>query len=166
LVPFSATARSLFADYEQTIIDRQNAMDQAVLADMMNRSREIAMRLSLIVAHSLGEREINEIAAQWAIDYVDFYLRQTLEAMAVNISEGGTDEIRKKIAQAIQDAGSAGLKISELIKNVPKLGNLKKHERDGALAMVCEDFPVERLVQTPEGGKGRPAIIHRWIGEA
>lgn len=165
-VPFSAKAHSLLREYEQTIIDRQNAMDQPALADMMNRSREIAMRLSLIVAHSLGEREINEIAAQWAIDYVDFYLRQTLEAMAINISEGGTDEIRKKIAQAIQEAGSAGLKISELIKNVPKLGNLKKHERDGVLAMVCEDFPVERLVQTPEGGKGRPAIIHKWIGEA
>ena len=167
VVPFSAEAHGLFREYEQTLIDRQNAMDeQGGLSDMMNRSREIAMRLSLIVAHSLGEREISEIAAQWAIDYVDFYLRQTLEAMAVNISEGDTDEIRKKIAEAIQKAGSVGLKISELIKQVPKLGNLKKHERDGVLAMVCEDFPVERLVQTPEGGKGRPAIIHRWIGEA
>lgn len=165
-VPFSARAHDLFSDYERTIIDRQNAMENASLEDMMNRSREIAMRLSLIVAHSMGEGEISEVAAQWAIDYVDFYLRQTLEAMSVNISEGGTDELRKKTAEAIKSAGSAGLKISELIKIVPKLGNLKKHERDGLLSMVCEDFPVEKLVQTPEGGKGRPAIIHKWIGEA
>jgi hypothetical protein len=141
-------------------------MDHLALADMMNRSREIAMRLSLIVAHSMGEKEINEIAAQWAIDYVDFYLRQTLSAMQINISEGGTDEIRKKIAAAIEKAGTAGLKMNELIKLVPKLGNLKKHERDGALAMVCEDFPVERLQQPPNGKAGRPSIIHRWIGDA
>jgi len=31
--------------------------------------------------------------------------------------------------------------------------------------MVCEDFPIERLQQQPEGGRGRPAIIHRWIRE-
>jgi hypothetical protein len=165
VVPFSRAAHGLFRDYEQTITDRQNAMDHLSLADMMNRSREIAMRLSLIVAHSMGEREINEIAAQWAIDYVDYYLRQTLDAMQVNISEGGTDEIRKKVAQAIEKSGTAGLKINELIKQVPKLGNLKKHERDGVLAMVCEDFPIERLQQQPEGGRGRPAIIHRWIRE-
>jgi len=165
VVPFSRAAHGLFRDYEQTITDRQNAMDHLSLADMMNRSREIAMRLSLIVAHSMGEREINEIAAQWAIDYVDYYLRQTLDAMQVNISEGGTDEIRKKVAQAIEKSGTAGLKINELIKQVPKLGNLKKHERDGVLAMVCDDFPIERLQQQPEGGRGRPAIIHRWIRE-
>lgn len=165
LVPFSQAARGLLRDYEQTILDRQNATDKSGLADMMNRSREIAMRLSLIVAHSMGEREISDVAAQWAIDYVDFYLRQTLEAMALNISEGGTDELRKKVAERIKVAGSVGVKISELIRDIPKLGNLKKHERDGLLAIVCEDFPVERLQQAPEGGKGRPAIIHRWINQ-
>lgn len=164
-VPFSDKAYALFADYERQIIDRQNAMDSASLEDMMNRSREIAMRLSLIVAHSMGEREINEVAAQWAIDYVDFYLRQTLEAMTVNISEGDTDELRKKAAEAIRLAGSPGLKISELIKQVPKLGNLKKFERDGLLAMVCEDFPITREQQAPPGGRGRPSIIHRWAAD-
>ena len=162
VIPFSKTARALFREYEQTITDRQNAMDAVSLADMMNRSREIAMRLSLIVAHSMGEREINEIAVQWSIDYVDFYLRQTLEAMSMNISEGGTDEIRKKIAQAIKEAGPSGLKMNELIKQVPKIGNLKKHERDGVLAMVCEDYTIEKMISKPEGGKGRPSIIHRW----
>lgn len=166
IVPFTAAARGLFQDYENTIIERQNTMEDDALEDMMNRSREIAMRLSLIVAHSRGDCEISEISAQWAIDYVDFYLRQTLEAMAVNISEGDTDEIRKKIAEAIRQAGTAGLKINELIKQVPKLGNLKKHERDGVLAMVCEDFPVSKQSQAPEGGIGRPAIIHKWDGQA
>ena len=164
LVPFTARARDLLREYERTITDRQNEADKGGggLSDMMNRSREIAMRLSLIVAHSLGEREINDTAVQWAIDYVDFYLRQTLDAMSANISEGDTDEIRKKVAEAIRQAGNMGLKMSELLKRVPKLGNQKKHERDGVLAMVCEDYPIERMVQKPPTGKGRPSIVHRW----
>ncbi|NBT30482.1 MAG: DUF3987 domain-containing protein [Rhodobacteraceae bacterium] len=162
MIPFSDQAISLLRDYEITLTDRQNAAGP-MIADMMNRSREIAMRLSLIVAGSLGDSEITAEAAQWAIDYVDFYLRQTLSVMDVRISEGDTDGLRKAIAQAIKDAGSTGLKMAELLKEVPRLGNLKKHERDGLLAMVIEDYDVVREVLKPEGGKGgRPAIIHRW----
>ena len=54
--------------------------------------------------------------------------------------------------------------MAELIKLVPRLGNLKKHERDGLLAMVMEDFPIEKLVVKPVG-KGRPSIIHRMMME-
>jgi len=162
LVPFSGAARRLFNAYEQTLVDRQNE-STPMIADMMNRSREIAMRLSLIVAVSLGDAEITETAAQWAIDYVEFYLTQTLGIMDVNLSEGDTDGLRKLVADAIVKSGSAGVKMAELLKKVPRLGNLKKHERDGLLAMVVEDYEIERLVVKPESGKGRPSIIHRGI---
>jgi hypothetical protein len=162
LVPFTAGAERLFREYEQRINDRQDAMKLAVQADMLNRTREIAMRVSMIVAVSLGDKEISETAAQWAIDYVDYYATQTLEALTVNLSEGDTDSLRKQVANAIQEAGPAGLKVNELIKAVPKLGNLRKFERDGLLAMVCEDYSIERLTVKPEGGKGRPSIIHKW----
>lgn len=164
VVPFTGAARQLLRDYESSIISRQNATNNTTAADMMNRSREIAMRLSLIVAVSMGEDEISEIAAQWAIDYVDFYLTQTLDVMDVRISEGDTDGLRKATADAIKQAGTSGLKMAELLNLVPRLGNLKKFERDGLLAMVCEDFPIERLQQKPEGGRGRPSIIHQWVG--
>ena len=162
LVPFTAGAERLFREYEQRINDRQDAMKMAVQADMLNRTREIAMRVSMIVAVSLGDKEISETAAQWAIDYVDYYATQTLEALTVNLSEGDTDSLRKQVANAIQEAGPAGLKVNELIKAVPKLGNLRKFERDGLLAMVCEDYSIERMTVKPEGGKGRPSIIHKW----
>lgn len=163
LVPFTTGAERLFREYEQLINDRQDNMKMSVQVDMLNRTREIAMRLSLIVAVSLGDDEIGEAAAQWAIDYVDFYATQTLEALNANLSEGDTDSLRKQVANAIRDAGPAGLKVNELIKAAPKIGNLRKFERDGLLAMVVEDYPIERLTVKPEGGKGRPSIIHKWV---
>ena len=120
----------------------------------------------LIVAHSLGEREITAEAAQWSIDYATFYARQMVDNFSETIAEGDTDSLRKSIAKAIKDAGSTGLKMAELLKAVPRLGNVKKHERDGLLSMVVEDYDVVREVVKPESGKGgRPSIIHRWAAD-
>ncbi|NBT33584.1 MAG: hypothetical protein EBT13_17250 [Rhodobacteraceae bacterium] len=112
-----------------------------------------------------GGLETPEAAAQWAIDYIDFYARQTLQAMGEHLAEGDTDALRKKVAAAIMDSGSAGLTMAELLRQVPKLGNLKKPERDGLLAMICDDYPIERakLEAGPKGG--RPRIIHRKVAD-
>jgi len=164
VVQFSEAAVRLLSDYEADLIDRQNSLPP-VRADMLNRSREIAMRVALIVSRSLGEGEISEAAAQWAIDYIDFYARQTLEAMGEHLAEGDTDSLRKKVASAIMESGTAGLTMAELLRQVPKLGNLKKPERDGLLAMICDDYPIERakLEAGPKGG--RPFIIHRKVAD-
>jgi len=164
LIPFSKAARELLRDYERRLNEWQDDLPP-VQGDMLNRTREIAMRLSLIVAHSLGDKEITEAAAQWAIDYVDYYARQTLQTMSNNLAEGDTDALRKKVGECIMKAGPTGMTMRELIDSVPKLGNLKKYERDGLLEMVCADYPIERMTSKPEGGKGRPSIIHRKIQE-
>jgi hypothetical protein len=165
LVPFTQGARALFRSYEQAIIDRQNA-SHSIIADMMNRSLEMAMRLSLIVAVSLSDDDISETSAQWSIDYVDFYLQQTIAMMDQNMSEGENDKLRKMIADAVMKSGSVGMTMAELLKAVPRIGNQKKHDRDQLLATVIEDYPIERMVVKPANGKGRPSIIHRVIQPA
>lgn len=153
-------AHELLDEYESELIDRQNAARSETDAAMLNRSREIAMRVALIVSVSLGLDEVDDVATRWAIDYVDFYAQRNLQVMADNLAEGDTDSLRKKVAAAIQKAGPSGMKMAELIRAVSALGNLKKHDRDGLLAMVCEDFPVERT--TSKNGPGRPSIVHTW----
>jgi len=164
-VPFTDAAWRLLDDYEGALIDRQNSAATETEASMMNRSREIAMRVALIVAVSLGADEIDDVATRWAIDYVDFYAQRAIQSMRDHMAEGDTDALRKRVAVAVREAGTAGLKMSEMIKAVPGLGNLKKHDRDGLLSMICEDFPIERSVSKPVGG-GRPSILHTWRGDA
>lgn len=157
---FTSAAYEMLDEYEDNLIARQNAARIEADAAMMNRSREIAMRVALIVSVSLGLDEVDDVATRWAIDYVDFYAQRTIQSMLDNMAEGDTDALRKKVATAIKDAGPTGMKMAELIRAVPALGNLKKNDRDGLLSMVCEDFPVGR--STSKGGKGRPSIIHTW----
>ena len=161
-LPFTAAAYDMLDDYEDTIIARQNAAKTEADAAMFNRSREMSMRVALIVAVSMGLDEVSDVATRWAIDYVDFYAQRAVQSMRDNMAEGETDALRKKVAAAIKAAGPNGLKMSELQAKVPAMGNLGKPQRDGLMAMICEDFPIERT--TLQGGKGRPPIIHTWTG--
>lgn len=161
-VPFSLAARQMLDDLEVDIIRQQDQLKNESLAAMMNRQREIVMRLSLIVARSLGDDEISPAATQWAIDYAQVYATQTRNSMLANMAEGETDALRKKVADAIMAAGPVGLTMRELINQVPRLGNVDKFRRDGILQMVCQDYPIERA-QITKSGPGRPSIIHRKI---
>jgi hypothetical protein len=165
VIPFSKDAHILLDAYEDEIIARQDAMRSEALAAFINRSREIAMRLALIVARSKSEDEISAETTQWAIDYVDFYAKDAIGSTEANMSEGATDKLKKKIYEALRGAGSAGLNTTELRRAVPALGDKKKREKDDIMDAILEEYPVERLVQKPENGKGRPKIIHRVLTE-
>jgi hypothetical protein len=162
VMPFTPEAYAVFDEYEGAIIERQNGAQTESEASMLNRSREIAMRVSLIVAVSLGLGEVDDVAARWAVDYVDFYAQRAVRGMRDNLAEGETDALRKRVASVIQKAGPMGLKMSELIAEVPPLGNLGKPQRDGLLAMIREDYPI---TSKQSQGRGRPALLHIWDGE-
>jgi hypothetical protein len=164
VIPFSKASHALLDQYEDEIIARQDAMRSEAFAALINRSREIAMRVALIVARSKSEDEISAETTQWAIDYVDFYANDTLSVTEANMSEGATDKLKKKIVEAIKEAGSSGLNTTELRRAVPALGDKKKREKDDILDAIIEEYPVERLVQKQDG-KGRPKIIHRMMVE-
>lgn len=163
-IRFSEASRQMLHELEVDIIKQQDDVRNETLAAMMNRQREIVMRLSLIVARSLGDDEISPAAVQWSIDYAQVYATQTRNSMAANMAEGETDALRKKVADAIMAAGPVGLTMRELINQVPRLGNVDKFRRDGILQMVCQDYPIERA-QITKTGPGRPSIIHRKIEE-
>ena len=164
LVPFSDGAQTLIGEFEDRIIDRQNKAKNSVVEALYNRTLEQSMRVSLIVAVSLGLDEISEDAMRWAIDYVDFYAQRAIAGMMREINEGSNDALRKKAGDAIMRAGEGGLSMSDLLKQVPALGNLNKQQRDGLLAVIIEDFPIDRSVVKPDG-RGRPKITFTFSGQ-
>ncbi len=161
IVPFTKAARDLLWDYEGEIINRQNEKSYA-LGSMLDRNREIAMRVALIVSRSLEQDEVSEDATRWAIDYVDYYSQQTYAAFMQNMNEGEHDKLRKQTAEAIRGAGSIGLKTNELLKAVPMLGNLGKMQRENLFSVIEDDYSIERQKQAPSGGIGRPSIVFVW----
>ena len=85
-VVFTPEAKKLLREYEERLVAAIKKETGTGLEAMYNRSREIAMRLSLIVARSMGQDEIGADAMAWSIDYVNYYAKQTIEMFRSNMA--------------------------------------------------------------------------------
>lgn len=120
-VAFTQEAEDLLREYEQRLVNAIKKETGTGLEAMYNRSREIAMRLSLIIARSMGQDEISADAMQWSIDYVNHYAIQTIEMFRSNMSEGPFEAACKAVYARIEKAGLTGLTERELARSVSAL---------------------------------------------
>ena len=129
------------------------------LEAMYNRSREIAMRLSLIISRSMGQDEIGADAMQWSIDYVDYYAKQTIEMFRSNMAEGPFDSCCKAVYSKIEKSGLAGITESQISRTVSAFANMEPRRRKEVFAALQEDRGIEYR-QTNEGQKGRARFAY------
>jgi hypothetical protein len=75
-VPFTVEAKSILREYEDRVWSHAIKKETGTgLEAMYNRSREISMRLALIMARSMGQDEIGADAMQWS-NRIRRFLRQ------------------------------------------------------------------------------------------
>ena len=129
------------------------------LEAMYNRSREIAMRLSLIIARSMGQDEIGPDAMQWSIDYVNYYAKQTIEMFRSNMSEGPFEAACKAVYVKIERAGLGGLTERDLSRSVSAFANMDRRKRADVLDALQTDRGIECRDQN-KGVRGRPKFAY------
>jgi hypothetical protein len=127
------------------------------LEAMYNRSREISMRLALIMARSMGQDEIGADAMQWSIEYVDFYAKQTIEMFRSSMAEGPFDACCKAVYSKIEKAGLGGITESELTRSLGAFANMDRRKRADVLEALMNDRGIECRNQN-EGVRGRPRM--------
>jgi hypothetical protein len=153
-VSFTSEAKKLLRTYEEKLVDAIKKETGTGLEAMYNRSREIAMRLSLIVARSMDQDEIGPDAMQWSIDYVDHYAKQTIEMFRLNMAEGPFDAACKAVFAKIEKSGLAGITESQISRTVSAFANMEPRRRKEVFAALQEDRGIE-FRQSNEGQKGR-----------
>ena len=158
-VAFTQAAENLLREYEQRLVNAIKKETGTGLEAMYNRSREIAMRLSLIIARSMGQDEIGSDAMQWSIDYVDHYAIQTIEMFRSNMSEGPFEAACKAVYARIEKAGLTGLTERELARSVSSFANMDRRRRADILDALQTDRGIECRNQN-EGAKGRPRFAY------
>ncbi|MFA7167667.1 MAG: DUF3987 domain-containing protein [Sphaerochaetaceae bacterium] len=164
VIPFEDAAWQEFERFEADIIKRQNLLDAFGIASMLGRTKEIAMRLSLIVAVSCGHAQILEEDAEWAIRYVKFYANQTINKIRARISNTDFEAIVKEVVEVIRDGGAMGKTEREISKLSPLFRGSDDKRRDSVMAIMVIDYPVRLATITHEGG-GRPRTAYVWTGE-
>jgi hypothetical protein len=156
-VPFTVEAKSILREYESRLVDAIKKETGTGLEAMYNRSREISMRLALIMARSMGQDEIGADAMQWSIEYVDHYAKQTIEMFRSSMAEGPFDACCKAVYSKIEKAGLGGITESELTRSLGAFANMDRRKRADVLEALMNDRGIECRNQN-EGVRGRPRM--------
>jgi hypothetical protein len=156
-VPFTVEAKSILREYEERLVAAIKKETGTGLEAMYNRSREISMRLALIMARSMGQDEIGADAMQWSIEYVDFYAKQTIEMFRSSMAEGPFDACCKAVYSKIEKAGLGGITESELTRSLGAFANMDRRKRADVLEALMNDRGIECRNQN-EGVRGRPRM--------
>ncbi len=158
-VLFTPEAKKLLRGYEEKLVAAIKKETGSGLEPMYNRSREVAMRLSLIIARSMGQEAIGSDAMQWSIDYVDHYAKQTIEMFRANMSEGPFEATCKAVYARIEKSGLGGMTERELSRGVSAFANMDRRKRADVLDALQTDKGIECRDQN-QGVRGRPRFAY------
>jgi hypothetical protein len=155
ILDFSGQARRLFDDLELCCIERMDELEMHGMAEMYSRVREIAMRVSLIVAHSSEADVIGAEHARWAIDYVTFWADRAIIRMADNIADSPFAALCNHVANLIVDAGHRGLTIAELARKSTKFKGTETRVRRSVFENLESDRNIRRYDTKSASGRGK-----------
>lgn len=156
ILDFSGEARRLFTKLELRCIERMDELEMHGIAEMYSRVREIAMRVSLIVAHSSEADVIGAEHAQWAIDYVTFWADRAISRMADNIADSPFAALCNDVANLILKAGRRGLTVAELAKKSAKFKGTENRMRRSMFDNLEADRNIRRYDTKSASGRGKP----------
>jgi hypothetical protein len=155
ILDFSGEARRLFTELELRCIERMDELEVHGMAEMYSRVREIAMRVSLIVAHSTEADVIGAEHAQWAIDYVTFWADRAISRMADNIADSPFAALCNDVGNLILKAGQRGLTVYELARKSAKFRGADTRMRRSVFENLESDRDIRRYDTKSSSGKGK-----------
>ncbi|MDA8859973.1 YfjI family protein [Paracoccaceae bacterium] len=159
-VPFTPEAEELLFQYEARLVSAMEKEKGSGWEAMYNRSREIAMRLSLIIARSMEQDIIGLDAMQWSIDYVEHYATETIKLFKSHISDGPFQAVCNAVYAKIEAAGQTGVTPRELALSISTLANMDRRKRSDVLDALANDRGIE-CRNLNEGKRGRPKMA--WL---
>lgn len=164
VVEFSNEALTRLDEITREIHKYRTENENSPMSDMKSRSRELAMRLSLVVSQSCREAKISAESLSWAYDFVRFYTDRVIALMEKNMSVNDFHDTCNRTIDVIRKSGLRGVTDRDLLRQVPKLRGMKPRERDEVFMALIKDYGIikaERARNT-----GRPAIAWMMTSEA
>jgi hypothetical protein len=155
IIGYTPGALKMLDGIEREVIALQNSHDDQRLDGMFSRSREIAMRIALIVTLSRDKSKVDEVSLKWAWDYVIFYTKE----MVVNVKRmmGATKLTRtaEHLADAIFEAGKKGMTPRDMGRFDAEFKRLEKRQTEEVMHLLKSQHEVV-LVQVKQSKGGRP----------
>ena len=156
VIPFSQDSEQLLNEFAQEIVKRQEILEKDNLEPLLSRTREKAMRLSLVcgLADNADCKEIPAHVTQWCIDYVRYYDLLFIEACRDKVASSATESKIKQVLSFIRSRGDTGISKREVDR-----GELFRSMKSYEVKEIIERLKNAGEVQEMDikiGGKGRP----------
>jgi len=153
LVPFTEGAHELLDEIEIELFERSKAMEPFGLQNLFKRTREIIMRMALIVALSCESDCVKRKHVQWARDYVFHYAFEMAEVFKMRLGRTKYAEVAEDLYKKLLEAGRKGLTEREMSQRNKNFFNYTRRERDEVLSRLETDY---HIVKTPSKGRRGP----------
>lgn len=140
VVPITPAGQAVF-DYLDREADRRAVADAAPYGTLWTRATEKAVKLALLYACSRDHEDpvIDEPAALWACELIDFLVLRSCYLVAQWVAENGFDARRKRVLRIITEAGLGGITGTELYRQTRFLTAREREEVLEALK-ICGDI--------------------------
>lgn len=154
---FSAEAEKLLDAFEDDIHRRMDSVQRWGLDPLFGRTREKAMRLSMLVAlaDDPGARVIGSAAAEYAIAYVLDMDAGLVESAKMNVADSPFARVKNTCQTVLQQAGARGLTKRELERKIAAFNALKPKEQMDVLGALASSGLIEPRDIESKTGRGR-----------
>jgi hypothetical protein len=152
-------ARTRFAQLSAELTVELRAAAGTPFTPILARIGENATKLALIVA--VGRNPARPVVeagdAEWAIRFVRYFARRTMDAVERHVADTETEAQLKRLREIIRAAGSAGLSKSEVTRASQWL---KSRDRNEILDTLIESGDIKPVMRET---RGRRAMVYRVV---
>jgi hypothetical protein len=156
ILKFDNEAEELLQDFAREIVKRQDILEKDNLEPLLSRSREKAMRLSLIcaLASNVNARVITGDIMRWAISYVRYYDLLFIEACRDKVASSATESKIKQVLSFIRSREDEGISKREVDRH-ELFRSMKSYEVKEIIERLQNAGEIQEI-EVKVGGKGRP----------
>jgi Primase C terminal 2 (PriCT-2)/Bifunctional DNA primase/polymerase, N-terminal/Protein of unknown function (DUF3987) len=154
-VPFSDRALRRLDEIAQEVVDLMNQHESSRLDGMFSRSREIAMRIALVVSASCNSKRIEGEHVDWAWDYVHFYTMEMVQNTLKMMGAGQTVRVSDHIAKLIIDSGARGMRYSDIARKDTSFDKMSKRDQEEVVHRLENAHDIH-IVNVKTSKQGRP----------
>jgi len=155
-IPISNDALKLSVEFAKYIVVVSNDLEPLGMDALPGRSKEMAMRMSLIVALSENPQASSVEARhmEWSVAYVKFCLDQSIKEFRMQISGSPHERDKKEVLQALRNAGAKGVSQKEMLKTPPFSRHRPRDLKE--IVSALDGAGLVALEVIKKAGPGRP----------
>ncbi|MDQ0317775.1 bifunctional DNA primase/polymerase [Amorphus orientalis] len=164
VIPFSDECQLLLDEMDDEVNERMDRLEASGMDALYARTREIAMRVAVIVAISCESDQIELEHLKWARDYVFFYHDRMAKLFIDNLGKDATERAGDSVVHYLEKKGDEGApehKIRDALR--PYFSGMNLQQRREVFDRLIADRRIRPVEKTGSRGKkgNRFAIIRR-----